>query len=105
MGFPVLSVAGKKLSDDCKKELAAFKIELGTNINLNLPLANACKDDSTKYCSGEDPTDPGAVLACLRCAIPPPPNLWPSVGVLLLQPASWSWLAEALAVLDWHLQS
>ena len=61
--------AGKKLSDDCKKELAAFKIDLGTNINMNLPLANACKDDSTKFCAGEDPTDPGAVLACLRSAL------------------------------------
>lgn len=59
-------VSGKKLSDDCKKELASFKIDLGTNINMNLPLANACKDDSSKFCSAEDPNDPGAVLACLR---------------------------------------
>lgn len=30
--------AGKKLSNKCKEELAAFKIDEGTNINKNLPL-------------------------------------------------------------------
>ena len=29
---------GKKLTDDCKKELADFKRDLGTNINKNIPL-------------------------------------------------------------------
>lgn len=59
-------IAGKKLSDDCRKEMAAFKIDLGTNINMNVPLSRACQADSTKLCAGEDITDPGAVLACLR---------------------------------------
>lgn len=30
--------AGKTLTDDCKAEVAAFKIELGENVNTNLPL-------------------------------------------------------------------
>ncbi|KAK9797745.1 hypothetical protein WJX73_005342 [Symbiochloris irregularis] len=60
------NVEGKKLSDDCRKEMAAFKIDLGTNINMNIPLSRACAADSTKLCAGEDATDPGAVLACLR---------------------------------------
>ncbi len=30
--------AGKTLTDDCKAELAAFKMELGESINKNLPL-------------------------------------------------------------------
>ena len=30
--------AGKTLTDDCKKELADFRIELGESINKNLPL-------------------------------------------------------------------
>ena len=29
---------GKTLTDDCKKELADFRIELGESINKNLPL-------------------------------------------------------------------
>ena len=32
------SVAGKKLTEDCKKEMDAFKIDRATNINKNLPL-------------------------------------------------------------------
>eukprot|EP00884_Botryococcus_braunii_P009912 jgi/Botrbrau1/18922/Bobra.177_2s0076.1 len=60
------NVQGKKLTEACKKELADFKIDLGTNINKNLPLAEACKDDAAKLCKDEDATDPGAILPCLR---------------------------------------
>lgn len=30
--------AGKTLTDDCKKELSDFRIELGESVNRNLPL-------------------------------------------------------------------
>ncbi|BDA41257.1 probable Golgi apparatus protein 1 [Coccomyxa sp. Obi] len=60
------NIEGKTLTDDCKGELAAFKIELGESINKNLALAKACKEDATKLCADQDPTDPVAVLACLR---------------------------------------
>ncbi|OXR39617.1 hypothetical protein B7C42_08315 [Nocardia cerradoensis] len=60
------NIEGKTLTDDCKGELAAFKIELGESINKNLALAKACKEDATKLCADQDPTDPVAVLTCLR---------------------------------------
>eukprot|EP00884_Botryococcus_braunii_P009911 jgi/Botrbrau1/18921/Bobra.177_2s0075.1 len=60
------NVQGKMLTEACKKELADFKIDLGSNINKNIPLAEACKDDAAKLCKDEDATDPGAILPCLR---------------------------------------
>jgi len=30
--------AGKKLTEDCKKEMDAFKIDRATNVNKNVPL-------------------------------------------------------------------
>ena len=33
-----VALAGKKLTEDCKKELAEFKIDRGTNVNKNVPL-------------------------------------------------------------------
>eukprot|EP00884_Botryococcus_braunii_P009907 jgi/Botrbrau1/18918/Bobra.177_2s0072.2 len=85
--------AGRGLTEACKKELADFRIDVGSNINKNIPLgkgllcgnspnsfmfetqfkywivstaAEACKDDAAKLCTAEDPTDPGAILPCLR---------------------------------------
>ncbi|KAK9838535.1 hypothetical protein WJX81_005974 [Elliptochloris bilobata] len=60
------NIEGKTLTDECKAELASFKIDQGENINKNLPLAAACKDDASKLCADQDPNDPVAVLACLR---------------------------------------
>lgn len=41
---PILPVvAGKTLTEDCKKELAEFKTDRGTNINKNVPLGKLCK--------------------------------------------------------------
>ena len=33
-----VALTGKKLTEDCKKELAEFKIDRGTNVNKNVPL-------------------------------------------------------------------
>ena len=44
---------GAKISDACKKELTSFKIERSTNINMDIPLAKACKADAEKYCANK----------------------------------------------------
>ena len=36
-----VALTGKKLTEDCKKELAEFKIDRGTNVNKNVPLGDA----------------------------------------------------------------
>ncbi|KAG1672451.1 hypothetical protein FOA52_013237 [Chlamydomonas sp. UWO 241] len=59
--------AGRKLSKKCTEDLAAFKIDRSSNINKDVPLARACKDDVSKWCQyASDTTAPGSVLACLR---------------------------------------
>lgn len=59
--------AGEGLSDDCLDELAEFKADRSTNINKDLPLATACKEDARKLCTPEYVMpEPGAVLTCLR---------------------------------------
>ncbi|KAK9857617.1 hypothetical protein WJX84_000703, partial [Apatococcus fuscideae] len=60
------NIAGKKLSENCKRELQNFKMEQAENVNANVPLAKACKEDATKFCKDADLKDPGFVLACLR---------------------------------------
>jgi hypothetical protein len=40
--------AGKKLTEACKKELAAFKIDLGTNLNKNIPLGKIARSQQSK---------------------------------------------------------
>jgi len=58
---------GESLSDDCLDELAEFKADRSTNINKDLPLATACKEDARKLCTSEYiMPEPGAVLTCLR---------------------------------------
>ena len=44
--------AGKTMTDDCKKELAQFRIELGESINRNLPLGEQCLHLPFSRCSG-----------------------------------------------------
>jgi len=61
------NVQGRKISDDCKDEVRAFKMERATNINLDVVLAASCKDDAAKYCSDSNLyPEPGAVVTCLR---------------------------------------
>jgi len=44
---------GVKISEGCKKELMSFKIQRSTNINMDLPLAKACKSDAEKFCASK----------------------------------------------------
>ena len=44
---------GVKVSEGCKKELMSFKIQRSTNINMDLPLAKACKSDAEKFCANK----------------------------------------------------
>jgi Golgi apparatus protein 1 len=58
---------GGKLSDTCKDEIRAFKAERATNINLDIILAEACKDDAAQFCNDQNLyPEPGAVITCLR---------------------------------------
>jgi len=61
------NVQGRKISDECKEDMRAHKMERATNINYDVILANSCKDDAKKFC--DDSTlypEPGAVITCLR---------------------------------------
>ncbi len=44
---------GSKMSEGCKQELISFKIQRSTNINMDLPLAKACKADAEKFCANK----------------------------------------------------
>ena len=44
---------GAKISATCKQELTSFKIQRSTNINMDLPLAKACKADAEKFCANK----------------------------------------------------
>ncbi len=44
---------GARMSEGCKKELTSFKIQRSTNINMDLPLAKACKADAEKFCANK----------------------------------------------------
>ena len=44
---------GSKMSAGCKQELTSFKIQRSTNINMDLPLAKACKADAEKFCANK----------------------------------------------------
>jgi len=59
--------SGRRVSEECKKDVETFKVERSTNINLDLKLAEACKDDVTKFCPADKmPNEDGAVISCLR---------------------------------------
>lgn len=61
------NVVGRKVSKKCAKDLASFKIDRSSNINKDVPLARACKDDVGKFCSAKsDASQPGSVIGCLR---------------------------------------
>ena len=44
---------GAKMSDACKKDLTTFKLQRSTNINMDIPLAKACKVDAEKHCANK----------------------------------------------------
>lgn len=48
----VHTFAGKTMTDDCKKELGQFRIELGESINRNLPLGEQCLHLPFSRCPG-----------------------------------------------------
>jgi len=61
------SVIGRKTTTECREEVGEFKIDRATNINKDIPLALACKDDAEKFCNTSSIyPEPGAVLTCLR---------------------------------------
>ncbi|KAI7844989.1 hypothetical protein COHA_001355 [Chlorella ohadii] len=58
---------GPSVSEGCRQELAAFKADRASNVNKDLALAKACRDDIKKYCKKVGPGgDPLELLDCLR---------------------------------------
>lgn len=60
------NVSGRKVAQACRMELRNFYADRSKNINLNLGLAMACKEDVGTLCSNQGDRGEGAVLACLR---------------------------------------
>ena len=56
------------VSPRCREELAAFRQDSASNINKNIPLARACRDDVKEHCSKKkyDRDNAADILACLR---------------------------------------
>lgn len=56
------------ISDSCREDVYQYKILRNTNINLNVPLAKACKIDAEKFCnvSWFFGYKTGQVISCLR---------------------------------------
>lgn len=66
------------VSAACIAEILQYRIDRSKNINLNLPLAKACKDDAANFCKAEAELykdQPGAVISCLRRAAQRPRSL------------------------------
>ncbi|UPQ97486.1 putative Golgi apparatus protein [Chloropicon primus] len=61
---------GRSVSQSCKFELKTFQYLRATNINLNVPYAEACKDDVEEHCEDitEDDGEDATILIqnCLR---------------------------------------
>lgn len=56
-----------KVSAPCRATVLNFKMRLAENINLDVNMAAACKDDAKKFCDyTKDYKFPGKVIACLR---------------------------------------
>ncbi|KAF8068300.1 hypothetical protein HT031_001987 [Scenedesmus sp. PABB004] len=59
----------ESVPEECQEEVYQFMITRGKNINANIPLAKACKDDALKLCNNSwligAPQD-GRVINCLR---------------------------------------
>ncbi|GFR44890.1 hypothetical protein Agub_g6234 [Astrephomene gubernaculifera] len=56
------------ISDECREEVFAYKVQRNSNINANVPLAKACKVDADKFCNVTwfFGYKSGQVIACLR---------------------------------------
>ena len=61
---------GRSVSESCKYELKSFQYDRATNINLNIPYAQACKADIAEHCDDitEDDGEDATILIqnCLR---------------------------------------
>ena len=56
-----------KVTEVCKADVLKFKMDISTNINLNVEMATACKADAANFCKYTKDLDfPGKVIACLR---------------------------------------
>jgi Golgi apparatus protein 1 len=49
LSFP--SAGAPSVADACREAVYQFKISRNANINHNVPLAKACKDDAEMYCN------------------------------------------------------
>lgn len=56
------------MGEGCYRELASFLLDRATNVNKDVPLARACRDDVKKHCSKKkyDRDNAADVLDCLR---------------------------------------
>eukprot|EP00897_Mesotaenium_endlicherianum_P000593 jgi/Mesen1/10534/ME000083S10041 len=55
------------VSDECKAEVRAFKVEMYKDIVLDKKMARSCKKDIQKYCDDDFLyPEPGNIVACLR---------------------------------------
>eukprot|EP00271_Cylindrocystis_brebissonii_P009749 TRINITY_DN2493_c0_g1_i1.p1 TRINITY_DN2493_c0_g1~~TRINITY_DN2493_c0_g1_i1.p1 ORF type:complete len:1041 (-),score=222.27 TRINITY_DN2493_c0_g1_i1:278-3400(-) len=58
---------GTPVSDGCKADIRAFKIEMYKDITMDTKLQTACADDAKKFCDDDFLyPEPGNILACLR---------------------------------------
>jgi hypothetical protein len=56
-----------QVSDACKKNILGVKMELVTNINFDVKMTAACKEDAAKHCKYTESLEyPAKVIACLR---------------------------------------
>ncbi|KAI8477290.1 MAG: hypothetical protein J3K34DRAFT_398918 [Monoraphidium minutum] len=61
------NVAGRQVSEDCVSELTEYKRDRNLNINRDIALARACKEDVAKICpKSSDVDEEGSVITCLR---------------------------------------
>ena len=53
------------MSERCKEELVAFKVDRASNVNKDVPLARACRDEIKEWCH-KAASDPLKLMKCLR---------------------------------------
>jgi hypothetical protein len=108
------TATGRKLAPECATELRQYKIDRcgqhgqgchqllpvtqrltpaaprvhsAENINKDLQLAVACKEDADKFCNSSNLfPEPGAVLTCLRCAVHAPRVVLPALRTVMRTP-------------------
>ena len=57
--------AGHVVSAECKQEMLAFKEDRATNVNKDVPLARACRNEIKEWCY-KVAGDPLKLMKCLR---------------------------------------